>query len=171
MLTISKEKETYDNIPSWIKFIQSQNVPKANVIVLGNKIDLHEKREVENHKIKDIFQTYNHLCFEISAKTGENLTQAFYTAISLLPVFEGYTGSSEDIVKQLEIENLEKQNQFESNNNSYFNGISLDTAKPRQGDLNMSESNHHNKDLSIRISADENQKQFQEFQKGKKCKC
>jgi hypothetical protein len=46
--------------------------------------------------------------FEISAKTGENMKNMFYSSVAVLPFFEGYNINMEQIVKEMEVENSEK---------------------------------------------------------------
>jgi len=110
----------------------------------------------------------------MSAKSGDNLSKVFYTAISMLPIFETYTGEQEEIVQQLEQENQEKQNYYSENINSSSlyntNGISLESAKAGQVDYS-SNSHTNNRDISLKITTSQGEKEFHEFQQRKKCKC
>ena len=57
----------------------SQNIdPKSiTIIILANKIDLKELREVPYEDGQELADSYNFPFFETSAKTGENITEAF----------------------------------------------------------------------------------------------
>ncbi len=53
-------------------------------------------------------QKENLSLFEISAKTGDNMKHMFYSAVGVLPFFEQFDLGLEQIVKELEAENSEK---------------------------------------------------------------
>lgn len=91
----------------------------------------------------------------------------FYYSISLLPIFEEFTGEREDIVKQLELENIEKPNYFESN--SFTNGVSLETAKAKNLDNRKEEEN--NNEISLKIADSSGAIEYHNFGKKKNCKC
>lgn len=131
-------------------------------------MDLQENRQVSEEKINNLLSIYDYLVFEISAKSGENVCKAFYSAICLLPIFEDFTGSTEEIIKQLELENTEKQNYFD-HSNSYSNGVSLETAKAKHIEPSLNDSNQ--KEISLKISDSDGLKQYHVFQKRKNCKC
>lgn len=120
---------------------------------------------MSTEELKDLFYTYNFLTFEISAKTGDSLSKAFYTSISMLPIFEGYSGEQDSIVKQLEDENSDKHSNYDSN--SFSNGFPLESAKGNLG------NESYNKEFSLKIADSELQKDYQDFKrkKNKDCKC
>lgn len=47
--------------------------------------------------------------FEISARTGDNMKNMFYSSVAVLPFFEGYNVTLEQIVKEMELENSERE--------------------------------------------------------------
>jgi len=53
-------------------------------------------------------QKENLSLFEISAKTGDNMRNMFYSSVAVLPFFEPFNSTLEQIVKELELENSEK---------------------------------------------------------------
>ncbi|MCQ2818008.1 MAG: GTP-binding protein [archaeon] len=74
-------KESFEHIPEWIN--ELTNVKKEEVIfcLVGNKIDLNEKREVTYEEGKK-FADENKIIFEeVSAKTGDNFASLFYKQI------------------------------------------------------------------------------------------
>ena len=66
-------KSTFENILEWKESLNS-NIP---VVVVGNKLDLHDKREVSTEEAT-LFCTENHLEYrETSALTGDGIKEAF----------------------------------------------------------------------------------------------
>jgi hypothetical protein len=143
-----------------------QNVPKAQIILVGNKNDLKDSRVVDDNSVNELSSHYNYVSFIISAKTGENISKVFYYSISLLPIFEEFTGYKEDIIKQLEIENIEKPNYFETN--SFSNGVCLETAKAKNLDKKEEENNN---EISLKIADSSGVVEYHNFNKKKRCKC
>lgn len=68
--------ETFSSVKKWKDEIEKIN-PKIPVYLLGNKIDLKEKRKVSTDEGKDIASTLGLKYFETSAKTGENVSTLF----------------------------------------------------------------------------------------------
>jgi small GTP-binding protein len=69
-------RETFDDLPRWLEFSRTHS-PDAQIILFANKIDLADLREVPRKDGED-FARENGLCFmEGSAKTAENVRDAF----------------------------------------------------------------------------------------------
>ena len=70
-------KETIEN---WLYWRDSlfKSVGEVPIVVLGNKIDLAENHEPEVVMVKKITTENNLISFFTSAKTGENVDNAFY---------------------------------------------------------------------------------------------
>ena len=71
------EKRSFEIIPKFLTFIrelkQNQNFP---IVLIGNKIDLESKRQIQN-EIAQNFATQNNIrFFEVSSLTGENVNEA-----------------------------------------------------------------------------------------------
>lgn len=140
------------------------------MFLCANKSDMSEQRQIKSEEVISVAQNFNILSFEVSAKDGSNVPRLFFNSVSLLPVFDDYSGSKEEIVNQLENENAERNNYLEhSSYHSNSGGVSMDSAKARELDQNMSTSK--DKDFSIKIADSEGQKEYQNFQKRKNCKC
>ena len=69
-------KETFDSVKSWYKEIKSVS-PTISIILVGNKIDLIENRVVSTEEGEEIAKKLNLSYIETSAKTGENINDAF----------------------------------------------------------------------------------------------
>ena len=70
-------KETFDKLKSWLNDAQGNVSPETEMIVVGNKIDLKEKRQVKLELLKEFGEKHNIDVFETSAKTGEGVEEIF----------------------------------------------------------------------------------------------
>ena len=69
-------KLSYEHIPDWIQFIK--NVDNNGIIILvGNKIDLNDKREILSEQAEKIAECFNIPYIETSAKDGTNILLLF----------------------------------------------------------------------------------------------
>jgi small GTP-binding protein len=69
-------KETFDLIRSWIQDINDNNKSNIGKVLLGNKLDLEEKRDVLVEDAEELAKELNCKHFEVSAKTGEGVNEA-----------------------------------------------------------------------------------------------
>ena len=70
------EKETYDNLNKWIAFVKQFSNKDLLGILIGNKIDLPDK-QVSTERGKNFAEAENLFFMETSAKTSENVAEAF----------------------------------------------------------------------------------------------
>ncbi len=77
-------KVTFDVLKTW--FITAQNIvpPETEMIVVGNKIDLEDKREINFESLKEFGLKHKIDVFETSAKTGEGVEEIFTYLINKL---------------------------------------------------------------------------------------
>ena len=68
---------------------------KLKIVILGNKSDLNNIREVSKEEISEFTKSNNYKVIETSAKTGEGIIKAFETLVDL--IFENKT--KEEIYK------------------------------------------------------------------------
>jgi len=102
-------KTSYDNIPEWIKFITDID-NNGNIILVGNKIDLKEKRVVNKEEAEKFSQEKKYEYFEVSAKEETNIDNMIYKSTSGLPIFKKINGELYDkdiIFKDLVKENMD----------------------------------------------------------------
>ncbi len=69
-------RETYDNITDWYEEIKKV-CSKISLILVGNKIDLEDQREVNMEEGQRLADNLNISYIETSAKTGENINDSF----------------------------------------------------------------------------------------------
>ena len=70
-------RETFEHIQSWLQDIHDQSPETVLIILIGNKIDLENKRIVSTDEGKDFATQNGHIFMETSAKTGEGVNDIF----------------------------------------------------------------------------------------------
>jgi small GTP-binding protein len=69
-------KETLESVPGWVLSLFN-NVGKVPILLLINKSDLLERAAITSDEISDVAEKYNTSHMLTSAKTGENVENAF----------------------------------------------------------------------------------------------
>jgi Ras-related protein Rab-2A len=70
-------KETFDHLQSWLEDCRKYASQNITIILVGNKADLESKRMVSRAEGEDFARSNNLAFLETSAKTSENVDQAF----------------------------------------------------------------------------------------------
>ena len=70
-------RATFDNIKSWVEDCKRLSPKTVLMVLVGNKSDLEERREVSYNEGSIFAQKNGMLFFECSAKTGNNIEQIF----------------------------------------------------------------------------------------------
>eukprot|EP00794_Sanderia_malayensis_P019456 gene19456-21379_t len=70
-------RSSFNQVRNWMQDLKQFDLDNEEVILLGNKIDLDHLREVPSHEGKTIARKYGIQFMETSAKTRENVTEAF----------------------------------------------------------------------------------------------
>ena len=79
------QKNSFKDLDVWIKELKANNSPDTKLMLVGNKLDLAEKREVSYEEGKEYADDYGFIdFFETSAKTGENIKNMFIKAATVL---------------------------------------------------------------------------------------
>ena len=100
---------SFEALPTWIETFYNNGPEQKNTILIGNKKDLIEERQVTQEEAALFSETNNMIYFETSAKEGDNIDYVFnYTAEKLLEFYEG------DIKRQLTPNTQKQINNFQA---------------------------------------------------------
>ena len=90
--------QSFDSLPMWIENFYKNGPEQKNIILIGNKKDLADLRQVTQQEAEAFSETNNMMYFETSAKEGDNIEYIFnYAAEKLL---EFYGRNNEAILKR-----------------------------------------------------------------------
>jgi small GTP-binding protein len=108
------DKSSFLSIDKWISNLENnldmKNVP---IILVGNKNDKEDERKVSYEEGLKYAQKYNFKFFEMSAKTGENVKEAFLALIHLY-----YDKNKEEFILENEKENTKENTKEEEKNDT-----------------------------------------------------
>ena len=136
-------KNSFDHLPDWIKFIN--NIENSLIIIVGNKIDLEDKRVILFEDGKKFAEENNFEMYEVSAKEGTGLLDMLINPIASLPVFEKLNEGKipkEEIIKCLMKENYEQYDERKISNS--IDDKSLDTEKNKEKSMENINVNNNN---------------------------
>merc|ERR1712168_950603 len=71
--------KSFDNIKNWIRNIEEHASQDVEKMILGNKCDMNERREVTKERGEELAIEYGIKFMETSAKASINVEEAFYT--------------------------------------------------------------------------------------------
>jgi Ras-related protein Rab-8A len=75
---ITSEK-SFDSIRNWIRNIEEHASADVERMLIGNKCDMNDKRQVSKERGEKLAIEYGMKCMETSAKLNENIENAFFT--------------------------------------------------------------------------------------------
>ncbi len=73
------EKESFEALNFWMKSFKENANKDAICLIIGNKIDLKDKRIIEYNEGKNFAEKYGVKFIETSAKSAEGVNEAFYS--------------------------------------------------------------------------------------------
>ena len=162
------KKISFEHLTDWIKFIT--NIEKGGItIVVGNKIDLKDNREVEQEEAEKFCKENKYEYFEVSAKDGTNINNMLYTSVAGLPVFFSINGENIDkniIYKDLLQENLDSF-RYQNDNKALNNNINSNYS----GDNSNINNNNNLTDMNNNYGINKNGLLSTPGKRKKKCAC
>ena len=96
--------KTFEDITEWMANIEENKQPNVKIILLGNKCDLKETREITTEEGKELAEKYKIDFFEISNKDGTNVEEAGNTLVK--KIIEIKKTMNKDIEDNKVIENI-----------------------------------------------------------------
>ena len=101
------QRGSFEGIKNWVKQIKDLVSSRVNVVLIGNKIDLENQREVKTEEGEQLSKEFNYQFFETTAKDGININEAFEALIkeiaerySYKPIKHGYKLENEKASKE-----------------------------------------------------------------------
>jgi small GTP-binding protein len=96
-------KKSFTALNEWIQNYYKYSNPDSvkNVVIIGNKCDLTESREVKEEEINDFIKDNNITYFETSAKDGKNIDECFNHMAQKL--IEQYENNDNELVKRKDL--------------------------------------------------------------------
>lgn len=82
-------KSSFDNVKSWVEEARKIRGDQVTIIIVGNKIDMAEKRQIATDDGQKLADELSTMFTETSAKVGINVKQLFSDLAVKLPGVEG----------------------------------------------------------------------------------
>jgi small GTP-binding protein len=111
-------KQSFDSVDRWINDLRAAADKNLSIIIIGNKCDLEDQRQVNKEQGEDKAKNYEVAFMETSALSGENLDKAFEKMIN-----EVYKKCHEEMMAEVDVDIVGKSED-----------INLEKTKPKNPD-------------------------------------
>ena len=71
-------RDSFNNVSTWIDDCKNQSPKTIFMVLVGNKSDLSDRRQVNTEEGQELAEKYGMLFFETSAKNGTNVEEIFF---------------------------------------------------------------------------------------------
>ena len=78
------KRESFENVTKWIEDLKKYAPKTISIVLIGNKCDLTEKREVSENEGREFAEKNGMLFFETSTKTGKNVEEVLNVSLALI---------------------------------------------------------------------------------------
>ncbi|EON60995.1 Ras-like protein Rab-6A [Coniosporium apollinis CBS 100218] len=82
-------RKTFENTRKWVDDVRGERGVDVIIVLVGNKTDLNDKREVTTAQGEEEAKKHNLMFIETSAKVGHNVKTLFKRIAQALPGMEG----------------------------------------------------------------------------------
>ena len=86
------QKKTFENIEKWVNDLKAAGDPKITIILIGNKNDLDDKRQVSKDQGEEKARSFGCAFLETSAYSGDNIDKAFNYMVK--EIYEKFSNDS-----------------------------------------------------------------------------
>ena len=110
-------RKSFERVDFWLKELKEYNrIDELFVCLVGNKIDLEDKRVISNEEGEKYAKANNINYFEVSAKSGKGVSELFNKAIkgSMDKVFS--TNEKEEVDDKVRLSSFLEKGEFKQNN-------------------------------------------------------
>jgi GTPase SAR1 family protein len=88
------DMKSFNNTRKWVDDVRGERGNDVIIVLVGNKTDLGDKREVTTQQGEEEAKKNNLMFIETSAKVGHNVKNLFRRIAQALPGMEGAEGST-----------------------------------------------------------------------------
>lgn len=88
------DAKSFQNTRKWVDDVRGERGNDVIIVLVGNKTDLNEKREVTTQQGEEEAKKHNLMFIETSAKVGHNVKNLFRRIAQALPGMEGAEGAA-----------------------------------------------------------------------------
>ena len=90
------DRASFDAVPRWAEDVRNERGDDVIIVLVGNKSDLSERRQVTAEEGERLAQELNSMFIETSAKSGYNVKPLFTRIAQALPGSNDVTGANSD---------------------------------------------------------------------------
>jgi len=94
-------RSSFESLPLWIENYYKNGPEQKNIILIGNKKDMADQRQVTQEEAEEFSETNNMIYFETSAKEGDNIDYVFNFAAEKLLEFYGSQNNELNLKRQM----------------------------------------------------------------------
>jgi Ras-related protein Rab-6A len=88
------DAKSFQNTRKWVDDVRGERGNDVIIVLVGNKTDLNDKREVTTQQGEEEAKKNNLMFIETSAKVGHNVKNLFRRIAQALPGMEGAEGAA-----------------------------------------------------------------------------
>ena len=103
------DKKTFNNVKNWVNQIKSEVDERVTIILVANKIDDEENREVSKEEGEEIASKLGLSFFECSAKSGVNINYTFNELVKTIVEISGKMSPKGEKLQQKQVGGEQKK--------------------------------------------------------------
>jgi small GTP-binding protein len=77
-----EDRNSFHNLTNWLNSIKDNTKEDIQLIIIGNKSDLNDTRQVKSYELDELARKRDIHCFETSAKDNSNITEAIEVLVN-----------------------------------------------------------------------------------------